>query len=188
MSHAFRARFPHQLAFLINNPLRRWLITPEVIADRLNVSATSRILEIGPGSGFFSGELARRTTDGRLELFDVQLEMLVRARANLFSKSADHIGFVAGDARHLPFAPQSFDRALLVAVLGEVQDPELCLRSVLNVLEPGGLVAVHEHWPDPDRIGPVELDRLAVAAGFNFVRRWGPAWNYTSLFQRPLKP
>ena len=173
--------YPHQLAFLIDNPLRRLLITPEEIARRLDVGAHSRVLEIGPGSGFFSVELARRAA--RVELFDLQPEMLAKARAKLRAKG--NVGFTAGDARQLPYAAGSFDRALLVAVLGEVPEPERCLSAVHGVLAPGGLVAVHEQLPDPDLIPPERLQAMLSAAGFRFVQRWGRAWNYTALFRRP---
>jgi ubiquinone/menaquinone biosynthesis C-methylase UbiE len=177
--------FPHQLAFLIDNPLRRLLITPEEIASRLEVETRSRVLEIGPGSGFFSVELARRAALGRLELFDLQPEMLVKARAKLRAAGARNVGFTAGDARRLPYVASSFDRVLAVAVLGEVPEPERCLRSVLAVLVPGGLIAVHEQVPDPDRIPPERLARLLSEAGFEPVRCSGSGWNYTAVFRKP---
>jgi ubiquinone/menaquinone biosynthesis C-methylase UbiE len=175
--------YPHQLAFLIDNPLRRLLITPEAIAERLDVQRSSRVLEVGPGSGFFSVELARRA--GRVELFDLQPEMLAKARRKLRAAGAGNVGFVAGDARQLPYAPGSFDRALLVAVLGEVPEPERCLRSVRDALAPGGLIAVHEQLPDPDLIRPERLHRMLGDAGFGYVQRWGRPWNHTALFRKP---
>jgi hypothetical protein len=42
---AGRGSFPHQLAFLIDNPLRRLLITPETLADRLALTPSARVLE-----------------------------------------------------------------------------------------------------------------------------------------------
>src|SRR4029453_700291 len=50
--------YPHQLSFLIDNPLRRLLISPSQFADRLSLNESSRVLEIGPGSGYFSVEIA----------------------------------------------------------------------------------------------------------------------------------
>jgi ubiquinone/menaquinone biosynthesis C-methylase UbiE len=175
-----RGYFPHELSFLIDNPLRRLLITPEEIARRLDVQPGARVLELGPGSGFFSGELARRAA--RLELFDLQPEMLTKARAKL---GAGNVGYTAGDARHLPYASGSFDRALAVTVLGEVPEPAHCLRSLRDVLVAGGLLAIHEQFPDPDRIAPADLDRLVTGAGFEPVRRLGPDWNYTAVFRNP---
>jgi ubiquinone/menaquinone biosynthesis C-methylase UbiE len=179
------APYPHELSFLIDNPLRRLLITPEQIAERLDVKADSRVLEVGPGSGYFSVELARRAHRGRLDLFDLQPEMLAKARAKLVAAGMKRVGFSAGDAAAMPYRRGSFDRVLVATVLGEVPRREDCLRSVHDVLVPGGLVAVHEQLPDPDLISPEELGRLLMAAGFEGVARTGPWWNYTAVFRKP---
>jgi len=179
-----RYYFPHQLAFLIDNPLRRLLISPEQIAERLGLEEGSRVLELGPGSGFFSVELARRVPRGHLELFDIQSEMLTKARRKLELAGMQNVGFTLGDAGDLPFQVGSFDRALLVAVLGEIRDAERCLRGLHHVLVPGGLLVVHEHLPDPDRILPERLDELLSQASFELVKRYGPAWNYTAVYRK----
>lgn len=177
--------FPHQLAWLIDNPVRRLLISPEALADRLGLEGSERVLEVGPGSGYFSVELARRLDRGRLELFDLQREMLEKARAKLDRAGCANVGFTAGDARELPFADASFDLALLVAVIGEVTEQRACLRSLRRVLRPGGTLAFHEHVPDPDRFSLVELRELVEAEGFRFLASDGPSWNYTAQFERP---
>jgi ubiquinone/menaquinone biosynthesis C-methylase UbiE len=174
--------YPHQLAFLIDNPLRRLLISPERLADHLALADDARVLELGPGSGFFSVTLAGRLPQGRLELFDLQPEMLVKARRKL--TAFPNVGYTAGDARQLPFADASFSRALLVAVLGEVPAPERCLRELERVVAPDGLVVVHEQIPDPDHIPPDRLDRLFTGSGFARVLRDGPGWNYSAVYRR----
>ena len=75
--------FPHQAAFLIHNPIRRALIKPARIIDKLDLTGAEQVFELGPGPGFFSVEIARRLTNGRLELFDIQPEMLEKARHQL---------------------------------------------------------------------------------------------------------
>lgn len=64
--------FPHQLSWRIDNPFRRLFLTPAVFADRLSLSESSRVLEVGPGPGCFSAELAERISRGHLELLDLQ--------------------------------------------------------------------------------------------------------------------
>jgi hypothetical protein len=39
-----RGYFPHELSWLIDNPLRRLFIAPEALADRLAITETSRVL------------------------------------------------------------------------------------------------------------------------------------------------
>ena len=71
--------FPHQLSWIIDNPLRRLIISPETLAERLTLSDSSRILELGSGSGYFSAALAAHVPNGWLEMFDLQPEMLAKA-------------------------------------------------------------------------------------------------------------
>ncbi len=181
-----RGCFPHQFAWLIDNPLRRLLLTPQELADRLSLTEADRVLEVGPGSGYFSLELARRIPDGRIELLDLQPEMLAKVRRKLDTQGIRNVGYTTDDASaRIPFSDQSFDVTLLVCVLGEVQDAKACLRELFRILRFGGLLAIHEHVPDPDRISFSALRPFVESEGFRFQKRWGPPWNYTATFERP---
>ncbi len=178
--------FPHQFAWFIDNPVRRLLISPQRLAARLPLTETSQVLEIGPGSGYFTVELARLVPHGRVELLDVQAEMLMKARRKLESRGVLNVGYTKGDAgSQLPYHDEQFDVVLLVSVLGEVSDQHSCLRSLNRVLRRGGLLAFHEGIPDPDRISPVQLRQLLEQHRFVFRQQWGPTWNYTAVFEKP---
>jgi ubiquinone/menaquinone biosynthesis C-methylase UbiE len=60
----------------LGSALRRLVLSPEKLADCLHPDEAARVLEIGPGPGYFSVEVARRLSQGRLDLFDLQREML----------------------------------------------------------------------------------------------------------------
>ena len=179
-----RGYFPYQFAWLIDNPLRRLLLPPARLARRLPLVESSKILEVGPGSGFFSVELASRVPNGLLELVDLQPEMLEKAKRKLKRAGVDNVGFTAHDAtQRLPFVDGAFDVALLVAVLGEIPKPTRLLTDLRRILRPGGALAIHEHLPDPDWISPNKLRSLVETCGFHLTRYYGPNWNYTALFE-----
>ena len=178
--------FPHQMSFILELPLRRLLITPSRLADRLHLKQSSKVLEVGCGSGVFSVEVARRLPRGHLELFDLQPEMLEKARQKIEAAGlAKVVGYTQGDARQLAFPSGEFDVAFLVAVLGEVPEPRKCLRALHRVIRPDGLLSITEHLPDPDFSRPSHLRRMVEQEGFAFLERFGPPWSYTANFRRP---
>ena len=177
--------YPHQLAFLLDIRLRRLSHTPEEIADRLHLAPDARILEIGPGSGYFSLELSRRVPAGHLELFDIQPEMLDKVRAKLERAGRTNVGYTCGNAGEpLPYEAE-FDVLFVAAVLGEIPDPAGFLRDGIRVVVPGGLLSVTEHRLDPDFHSLGAVRRMAEEAGFVYEEQHGRPWNYTANFRKP---
>jgi ubiquinone/menaquinone biosynthesis C-methylase UbiE len=166
--------FPHQATFILDNPLRRALMKPGRIIDKLGLTGSEHVLEIGPGPGFFSVEIARRLTDGRLDLFDVQPEMLEKAQRQLDRAGFRDVGFTTGEASlGFPFPDNTFDAAFLAAVIGEVPDKPACIRSLSRVLKPGGRLVFLEMFPDPDRLSVRGLRDLAEPENFDFIEATG---------------
>jgi ubiquinone/menaquinone biosynthesis C-methylase UbiE len=104
-----------------------------------------------------------------LELVDIQLEMLQKARRRLRRAGAHNASYTQADAVRLPFRSGAFDVALLVAVLGEVSDPKACLTSIADVLRSGGLLSVAELPGDPDALTEMQLRTLTQGTGLEFV-------------------
>ena len=177
--------YPPRLAFLLDGPWRRLLITPDSHADRLQVRPDARVLEVGTGPGYLSVAVARRTPRGALVAVDVQRPMLERARAKVTAAGLTNVAFVRADALRLPFADASFDTAYLVTVLGELPDADVALRELFRVLRPGGLLSITEQLPDPDFTRFSGVRRRCERHGFSLAERFGRSWNYTANFTRP---
>jgi ubiquinone/menaquinone biosynthesis C-methylase UbiE len=181
-----RGTYPHQLAFLLDVPLRRLVLSPRQLAERLHLREDSRVLELGPGPGFFSVEIARRLPRGRLVLFDLQREMLLKAGRKLERAHLCNTLRTQGDARALPYRDATFDVVVLVAVIGEVPDPPACLREIRRVLRPGALLSVTEQPGDPDFTPLPELQTMAEAVGFQLAESFGKGRNFTANFRKPV--
>lgn len=110
------------MSWLLDNPLRRLFLSPHDLVERLALSETSRVLELGPGPGYFSAALAKQVHRGELVLLDIQPEMLEKARRKLESMGCRNAHYTADANTELPYADGRFDVALLVSVLGEVSD------------------------------------------------------------------
>jgi ubiquinone/menaquinone biosynthesis C-methylase UbiE len=177
--------YPHQAAFILNNPLRRALVKPARIVDSIGLTGSERVLEVGPGPGFYSVEIARRLTYGRLDLFDIQPEMLEKARRQLERAGFHDVGFTTGQAAEgFPFPDNTFNAAFLAAVIGEVPDKQACIRSLARVLKPGGQLVFFETFPDPERLRVQELRDLAEPENFDFVAVTGNRWHDIVRFRR----
>jgi ubiquinone/menaquinone biosynthesis C-methylase UbiE len=180
-----RGLFPGQLAFVLKLPLRRLILAPRTLADRLHLREDARVLELGPGSGYFSPTVARRLPRGGLHLCDLQAGMLWRTRRTLQEDDLQAAGCVQADARALPYRGASFDVAFLVAVLGEVPAPAACLRDLHRVLRPGGLLSITEQPGDPDFLPLPTVRALAEGQAFTFQESYGRGKNYTANFTTP---
>ncbi len=184
-----RGAYPHELAFLLTLPPRRLIQPPGALLRRLGLERDSNVLEIGPGPGYFSVAVARAVPEGKLVLFDLQREMLAKARRRLARHRAANAAFVQGDGARLPFRAGSFDVAFLVAVLGEVPDPEGCIESLRRVLRHGGLLSLSETIGDPDALSQEQARSLVERNGFEveavFTDRAGFTLNARSRPQQP---
>lgn len=179
---AGRGVFPHQLAWFLELPWRRFLLSPRSLAARLPLRSDSSVLEIGPGSGYYSLEVAKRVPEGHLVLFDLQPEMLAWCRAKCEAAGIGNVECAQGDGAELPFADGRFDLVYMVTVFGEIRDREGCLRSIRRVLKPTGTLSISEHLPDPDFSSLETLRKSVESHGFVLTSRYGPRWAYTANF------
>lgn len=75
------------------------------------MTVTDRILELGPGSGYFSAKLAAAVPEGHLELLDIQPQMLAKARALLTAAGYANVGYTVAPTRFNRDLPE-FVRAI----------------------------------------------------------------------------
>ena len=170
---------------------RFWVEAPHPIITRKRLRAVlapragERILEVGPGTGYYSLAVAEWIEpDGRLEILDLQQAMLDHTLERARRHGIVNISPTQGDARTLPYEDASFDAAYLVAVLGEIPDQEAALRELARVLRGGGRLVVGELFGDPHWVSPRKLGEQASAAGLSFEERSGTPLGYFARFER----
>jgi SAM-dependent methyltransferase len=172
---AGRGIYPVAYAGWLTTPLRGLILPASRLANRLCLDPKDRVLEIGCGPGYFSPEVAKRLTQGRLFCLDLQDGMIARARARVKRNEARNVEFCVSPAETLPFPDASFDIAFLVTVLGETSNPDQVVRECARVIRPGGRLSITEAAGDPDRLPPAMLDGLTRACGFDLERTWRDA-------------
>jgi ubiquinone/menaquinone biosynthesis C-methylase UbiE len=173
---------PYNQRFWVQAP--HPLITRARLREALAPVAGERVLEVGPGTGYYALDMAAWVAPGgRLDLFDIQDEMLDHTMRRAAQRGCSNVVAMQGDARALPYEDASFDAAYLVTVLGEIPDQEAALRELARVLRPGGRLVVGEIALDPHWVSPRRLSERAEAAGLRFERRIGTPLGYFARFQ-----
>jgi ubiquinone/menaquinone biosynthesis C-methylase UbiE len=158
-------------------------ITRERLLETLEPEAGERILEVGPGTGYYTLAVARRLgEEGRLDILDVQPEMLDHTARRASEGGLGNVVPAQSDARSLPYPDECFDAAFICMTLGEVPEPEAALRELGRVLRPGGRLVVGESYFDPHVVRLGALRGLAEAAGLTFERRTGGRLGYFGRF------
>jgi ubiquinone/menaquinone biosynthesis C-methylase UbiE len=144
------------------------------------------VLEVGPGTGYYTLDVATEIgEDGRLEILDVQREMLDHTMRRARESGFENIHPNQSDATGMPFEDGTFDAAYLVTVLGEVPDQAAAMRELARVLRPGGRLVIGEMMVDPHYVGINSMRRQAAAAGLEFERREGGRLGFFARFGKP---
>jgi ubiquinone/menaquinone biosynthesis C-methylase UbiE len=172
---------PYSQRFWVEAP--HPFITRERLQEILAPAAGERLLEVGPGTGYYSLPVASRLAPGgTLTILDVQQEMLDHTMRRAREAGIANVEPVRADARELPFADDSFDGAYLVTVLGEIPDQDAALRELARVVRPGGRIVAGELFGDPHMVTHGALARRAEAADLRVDRKLGGRlWHFTRL-------
>jgi len=167
---------------------RFWVEAPHpvITRDRLRSVLTpqpgERILEIGPGTGYYTLEMAEWVgPDGRVEIFDLQQEFLDHVAGRASERGLQNVIPTQGDATDLPYEDASMDAVALTAVLGEIPDPVAALREIRRVLKPGARLVVGELFGDPHFTTLASLKRQSAEAGLAYANHSG---NWFAYFAR----
>ena len=170
---------------------RFWVQAPHPIVTRerlfhvMRPRAGERVLEIGPGTGYYTLDLAEWVgPDGTVEIFDLQQEFLDHTMRRAGERGIENVVPRRGDATELPYEDSSMDAVVLNAVLGEIPDPVAALREVERVLRPGGRLLVGELFGDPHFTTQAALRREGAAAGL----AWGRCSGYWFGYVAELTP
>ena len=159
---------PWWFGYWLASPLRRLAFSPREILGPY-VSEGMKVLEPGPGMGFFTLELARLVgPSGRLFAVDIQQKMLdgLSRRAEK-AHLLDRIELRLSGTSELGVRDLkgTLDFVLAFAMVHEVPDPARFFKEVAAALRPGGRLLFSE---PSGHVGEADFARsleLALAAG-----------------------
>lgn len=158
------------------------VVTPERLRSVLQSEPGERLLEIGPGTGYYTLDMAEWVgPGGKVEIFDLQQEFLDHTMGRAAKRGLANLVATQGDATDLPYEDGSMDAVILTAVLGEIPDPDAALREIRRVLKPDGRLVVGELFGDPHFTTLASLKRQVPEAGLAYQSHSG---NWFAYFAR----
>jgi ubiquinone/menaquinone biosynthesis C-methylase UbiE len=165
---------PWWAGYLLASPIRRLVQDPaKTLAPYVREGMT--VVEVGPGMGFFTIELARRVGDsGRVVVVDIQSKMLEGlkrrvARAGLLERV--HVRLVEPDSMGLADLSGAVDLVVAIAVVHEMPSASTFFSEAFQALKPGGGVLLSE---PSGHVNAAKFDfelGIAAQAGLNALDR-----------------
>ena len=113
------------------------------------VPPAGKILEVAPGPGYFSIELAK-LGDFRVTGLDISETFVEIARANV-AKAGVRVNFQRGNASGMPFDDAAFDFIFCRAAFKNFTEPVRALQEMCRVLNPGGQAMIIDLRRDASR-------------------------------------
>jgi ubiquinone/menaquinone biosynthesis C-methylase UbiE len=183
--HFHKFPMPEFLANLIDNPLRRRIQPPADMPTRHGVEAGMTVLEVGPGNGRYTLELARRVgSTGKVITVDIEPKMIARVTQRAQAEGIRNLEARVANVYDLPFEDGTIDAVCMITVIGEIPEPLRAMREFYRVLKPSGTLAFSEAFMDPDYPLESTLIRQAAQANFRLKKKLGNFFVYTLLFEK----
>ena len=175
---------PAVLTDLIDNPIRRKIQPPRILADRMRLRPDMFVLEVGPGKGSYTFEVAKHVPNGKVTAIDIQESVVRKLKQRCKKLGITNVEPKVMDAYNLDFEDEVFDRIFLICCLPEIPDPIHALRELNRVLKPNGLLCLVEAFPDPDYPLPRTEIRWARHSGFALDSKHGNWFIYYLVFSK----
>jgi ubiquinone/menaquinone biosynthesis C-methylase UbiE len=154
----------------------------QLVADNVTEGAT--ILELAPGPGYLSIELAKMGNYHIVGL-DISSTFVEIAQAKTREARVD-IDFRQGNASHMPLADNLFDFLVCSAAFKNFSEPVLAMDEMVRVLKPGGTALIIDLRPDAS-IEEIEthVRKDMALTGINFLLT---KWAFQSMLLKRAYP
>ena len=147
----------------------------KMYVSRVNETAPagSRVLEVAPGPGYLSIELAKQ---GKYQVtgLDISKTFVEIARTNA-AQAGVQVDFRHGNASDMPLADATFDFIICTAAFKNFTQPVRAIAEMYRVLKPGGTTLIVDLRRDASRMA---IDEMVDNMGLNRVNRFLTRWAF----------
>ncbi len=135
----------------------RWSrVAGEIFLDWLSLPKGLRWLDVGCGTGPFTGLIVDRSEPSAISAVDPADDQIAYARERPWG---DRVDFHQGAAEALPFGDDEFDAAVMALVVTHLSDRGKGIAEMKRVVGPGGTVAAYV-WDRPGHPQEPLIDAL----------------------------
>jgi len=103
--------------------------------DIVNPSQNDRIIDVGSGSGDLVIEIQKKKFKGKIDIVDLNKEMLNEGKKRIKQKN---INFYLQNAENLSFANNIYDKYLISFCLRNITNIDKSLEEAFRIIKPGG--------------------------------------------------
>ena len=147
----------------------------KMYVSRVNETAPagSRVLEVAPGPGYLSIELAKQ---GKYQVtgLDISKTFVEISRTN-DAQAGVQFAFRHGNASDMPLADATFDFIICTAAFKNFTQPVRAIAEMYRVLKPGGTTLIVDLRRDASRMA---IDEMVDNMGLNRVNRFLTRWAF----------
>ena len=178
---------PWWLGYLLISPLRKLLQNPEKIIAPL-VREGMTVVEIGPGMGFFTLEIAKKVADsGRVIAIDIQpkmLEQLEQRAEKARVRQRIETRLATSDSLGMTDLAEAVDLVFAYAVVHELPDDRAFFKEAFGVLKLNAVLFIAEPGRHVSEERFNEELQKAQSEGFEIVELGQSRQGYTALLRK----
>ena len=151
--------------------LKRHKLMAKELAEK--IPANGKMLEIAPGPGYFSIELAK-LGNYQITGLDISKSFVEIAHKNA-AEAGLKIDFRQGNASAMPFEENAFDFTFCQAAFKNFSEPVKAITEMYRVLRPGGLSVISDLRRDASE---KELEREIRGMGLDPINQFFVRWTF----------
>jgi len=152
------------------------------VLNQLNISKSSKILELGCGVGMTTKFIAKKFSESYVTALDYDSEQIKKAKEENDNKK---VNFTVGDAANLNFSDNSYDIVFEILAFHHIPKYQVAIKEVFRVLKPGGKFIIldipvkffnpfhHFFFLQPAEFTKKEFTKFLKDAGFTITKNKG---------------
>lgn len=153
------------------NDLKRHRLMAKQLVE--NIPPHGKVLEIAPGPGYFSIELAK-LGDFQITGLDISKSFVEIARKNA-ARAGLKIDFREGNASAMPFASETFDFTFCQAAFKNFSEPVKAIAEMYRVLKPNGTAVISDMRRDASA---EDIEREVKGMGLGRINQFIVKWTF----------